>query len=57
MTGTRKVVSLLVALAMLVTVTFALAMPVGAHYPGAVIQSRWASTPPTIDGVFTPLSE
>jgi len=50
----RKVISLLLTTAMVATLTFATAMPVNAHYPGAVIQSKWATTIPTIDGVFSP---
>ena len=54
MNAVRKVISVLLATAMVTILTFATAMPVKAHYPGAVIQSEWASTIPTIDGVFSP---
>jgi hypothetical protein len=37
---------------MVTALMFTFAMPVEAHYPGAVIQSNWAAVTPTIDGVF-----
>jgi hypothetical protein len=49
---TRKVIPVLLTIAMVTALMFVFAMPVGAHYPGAVIQSNWAAVTPNIDGVF-----
>lgn len=42
----------IVLMAILVISVLTFAMPVIAHYPGAVISSNWATIEPTIDGVF-----
>ena len=42
MNAVRKVVSALLATAMVAILTFATVIPVNAHYPSAVIQSEWA---------------
>ena len=49
----RKIIPVFLTTAMVATLMFATAMPVNAHYPGTVIQSKWATTIPTIDGVFS----
>ena len=54
MNAVRKLIPVFLTIAMVANLMFTFAMPVNAHYTGAVIQSKSAITIPTIDGVFSP---
>ena len=50
----RRAASVLFSLAAAIAMLFVLTIPASAHYPGAVIKSKWAATIPSIDGIFGP---
>ncbi len=54
MTLVKRLIPVLLTIVMVASLMVTFTMPVQAHYPGAVIQSQWATKIPTIDGIFGP---